>query len=89
MGGEISIDEFRLTGGQCGNSDTCTFEPDYHGNVQCAWRNTAAMVQNAKWISGAGPTASSGKTGPTVDHTTGTHQGKNELRKFTVLHDSL
>jgi len=75
MGGEIAIDEFRLSSGMCGNGDMCTFEPDYHGNVQCTWRNTAALVQNAKWISGAGPTNFGGKTGPTVDHTTSTPQG--------------
>jgi len=74
LGGEISIDEFRLTSG-CGNDDGCTFEPDYHGVVQCPWRNTASLVQNAKWISGSGPTTASGKTGPTVDHTTGTTEG--------------
>ena len=82
-GAEISIDEFRLTTGLCGGGDTCTFEPDHCGNAQCTWRNTKdAMVQNAKWISGAGPTGSSGETGPTVDHTTGTPQGTCNCKKI-------
>ena len=85
MGGEIAIDEFRLSSGMCGNGDMCTFEPDYHGNVQCTWRNTAALVQNAKWISGAGPTNFGGKTGPTVDHTTSTTQGRKKVLSTYIL----
>ena len=46
------------------------------------------MVQNALWISGKGPTGVGGKTGPNVDHTTGTAEGLNDFSEKKI-HDVL
>ncbi|XP_041460947.1 MAM and LDL-receptor class A domain-containing protein 1-like [Lytechinus variegatus] len=66
--GDIAIDDVDFRSGRCGHDLSCDFE-----GSQCLWENTQ-YGDYSDWLRLAGAT-STWRTGPSVDHTTGTPQG--------------
>ena len=69
--GDIAIDDVKLMDNPCPPPGDCNFESD-----MCTWTNVQNSGDQFDWLRGSGGTPSS-FTGPAIDHTTGTAQGKN------------
>ena len=68
--GFIALDDVLVKDGPCPPSGSCDFESDL-----CTWQNAETAV-DVEWVRNSGPTPTEG-TGPDVDHTIGTEQGKS------------
>jgi hypothetical protein len=65
-----AIDDLTLEEGACPNFGSCDFEDDY-----CIWQNVEDLRSDFNWELRLGSTAS-GNTGPSVDHTTASANGR-------------
>ncbi|XP_033638977.1 MAM and LDL-receptor class A domain-containing protein 1-like [Asterias rubens] len=68
-GGDIAVDDIKLTPGQCPPAHECTFEYD-----MCAWENDQKDTAGFDWKRGRHGDKDAG-TGPAVDHTYSTSLG--------------
>lgn len=66
--GDIGLDDITLQNGACLPPGNCDFESGF-----CTWRNDH-YGDDFDWLRNRG-TTTSGRTGPSVDHTLGTRTG--------------
>ena len=67
---DIALDDIRILDGQCPPPGSCTFEFD-----MCGYNNGHHLGDQFDWLRTSGTTLTAG-TGPQVDHTTNSDQGR-------------
>lgn len=72
--GDMAFDDVQLTDDRCPPRGFCDFE-----NTMCNWSNLGGGTDQADWLHGRGGSPNP-HTGPSVDHTTNSTQGKNYTR---------
>ena len=77
--GDIAIDDTEVKNGPCPPPGSCDFEKGL-----CAYQNDLTG-DKFDWERNTGHTGSIG-TGPGIDHTTGSAQGKSELRTSVAIY---
>lgn len=76
--GDMAFDDVMLTDAQCPLPGRCDFEVN-----MCSWSNLGG-VDEEDWLRGRGNSANP-NTGPGVDHTTNSSQGKYMLTSILLL----